>query len=179
MLWILWILGVLILLVTVFMALPLVLEIDTEREIFLAKWQGIFAVRAIPGADGWRFFFKIFFFEKEWFPKMGTPSPPKISPKKPVRKKAGSPFSLRKMAQLAKNLFRAVNLKRLKIDWDTGDFVKNAWLFPVFHGLSGGKRQLTINFFGKQAFAILLQTRLGLLAWAVLKVFFQPKFLKK
>lgn len=176
----LWVFAVLFLVFVVLLTLPFRVEIDTTREIFEAKWLGIFGIRAVPEAEKWRLFFRIFFFEKEWFPEKGSPKKGRREPsKKSASKKKKPPFSLRQMWQLAKNMFRAVQVKHLKINWDTDDFVQNAWLFPLFQFMSRGNRQLSINFLGRQELAILLQTRLGLLAWAFLQTFFHTKFLKK
>jgi hypothetical protein len=66
-------------------------------------------------------------------------------------------------------------MEHLRINWDTGDFVLNAWLYPAFRMASRGQRQLYINFRGEQTLAIRLQTRLGALAVAGMRVIFTIK----
>ena len=136
-----------------------------------AEWKGVFGIRTIPEAERWRWFFKVFFFEKEWHPSQGKP---KAKKKKAVKKKKAA-IRLGQLWGLAKNMLRAVDVKRFYIDWDTDDFIQNARLYPAFQLLSGGNRQLHINFMGKQELAILLQTRPYRLAWAFLQVFFHSK----
>lgn len=170
----LWLIAIPLLLLFALLVLPLEVEVDTRRDIFSVKWKGIFGIRGVPAANRWRWFFSIFFFEKEWTEK--TKQPKSVEKKKV--KKAKSALSPGQMWRLLKNMLRAVDVKRLRINWDTGDFALNAQLFPLCHFLSRRGRQFQINFFGKQEFSILLQTRPYRLAWAFLQLFFHPKMYK-
>lgn len=76
---------------------------------------------------------------------------------------------------LFQHMMQAIKIQYLKIDWDTGDFLLNAWLYPAFHLVQRDQRQLHINFMGLQTIALRLQTRLGALALAVLRVFINSK----
>ena len=169
----LYFLLILVLLLGLLLWLPFQVEIDTERNVYLAKWTGIFGIRAVPGEQRWHWFFQVFFWETEWQPgkKKAKPEPPK----KPAAKKKKPPFTLRQGWSLMKNLWRAIELKRLRVNWDTGDFVRNAYLYPAFRSLSRGRRNLQINFFGKQELTIHLQTRPYRLAGAFLQAFFHSK----
>lgn len=167
-----WALLTLLLLLGILLWLPIELEIDTNRSIYRARWRGLLGFRGVPTESGWQWFFQFLFFEKKWKLQEKKPKPPK---KKKRKKKKGLPISPKQMFALAKKLIQTFKVIRFRINWDTGDFVKNAYLYPLFHVLSRGRRQLHINFTGNQELCIHLQTRLVLLAGAFLQVFFQPK----
>lgn len=171
----LWFLLSILLFFGLLLWLPLEVEIDTNHALYRARWRGIFGIRGVPEEQGWRWFFKILGWEKEW--KAGTKKPvaPKRTPHKPPAKKTKRPFSPRQMWALAKNLFSAVKVKRFRLDWDSGDYIRNAQLYPLFHSLSKRGRSWNINFMGREELEILLQTRLWYLAAAFLRVFFKPK----
>jgi hypothetical protein len=166
----LWFIGsVLFILATLFW-LPLQLEIETGHGVYKVEWGGILSIRAVPGEERWRWFYTVLFWAKEW-----VPSNTRRVIKKPKTKRRKPPMSPKNALALAGNLFWAIKIKRFRLDWDTGDFVRNAQLYPFFHALSNRKWQLAINFSGKEELAILLQTRLWHLFTAILRSFFQPK----
>jgi len=173
---VIWILLSLLLLFGLILWLPIRVVIDTEQATYRVSMQGIFAFWLIPEAERWRWFFQLFFWQKEWSPGKKEAKkvldPPK---KKPSGIKRKSRFSTKMIRALFMNLRRAIQVQQLRINWDTGDFVLNAWLYPAFRMLSRGNRQLYINFLGEQAMVIRLQTRLGLLALAAMRVFINSK----
>lgn len=171
-----WILLFLVLLFGLIFWLPIRVEIDTEQPNYRVSWQGIFAFWAMPGEQRWRWFFRVFFWQKEWDPSKKEAKKASDSPKKkPSGAKRKSRFSIKMMRALFKNLLGAIKVQQFRINWDTGDFVLNAWLYPAFRMLSCGNRQLYINFLGEQAMVIRLQTRLGLLVLAAMRVFINSK----
>ncbi len=164
----LWFLLSIFLLLVLLLWLPLELEIDTRHALYRARWLGIIAFRGLPDGEGWRWYFKVFFWEKEWKSGSRQSSPPK---KKQTRKFKRRP-SARQVWSLVKNLFRAVKVKRIRVNWDTGDYVWNAQLYPLFSSLNRQGRQLSINFIGREELEIHLQTRLWNIAGAILRSFF-------
>ncbi len=171
-----WLLILLLLLFSLLLLLPIRVEIDTEQEIYRASWRGIFICWVVPQEERWRWYVQLFFWQMEWKPG-ATPSPKEPPPakKKPVTARRKSSFSIRQARAIFKNLWRAISMEHLRLNWDTGDFVLNAWLYPAFRLASQGQRQLFINFFGEQTLAMRLQTRPGLLVLAAMRVFLTLK----
>jgi hypothetical protein len=167
---VLWFLPLVLLFLVLLLWLPLEVEIDTGLAVYRARWWGVFGIRAVPDSEKWRWFLNVFFWENELRPGGTKPS---VRKRRANKKKRTIP--LKRILSLAKNLFQAIKIKRFRLDWDTGDFVSNAQLYPLFHALSNRKRQLAINFDGKEELEILLQTRLWDLTKAVLRSFVQPK----
>lgn len=168
-----WFLLFLFLLFGLLFWLPIRVEVDTAQQKYRVSWKGIFVVWGVPHETGFHWFYQIFFWKTAWKTSEKTP---KLVNKPLKREKTSSKptmrFSIRKIRPLFRVFSKAIRIKRLRITWDTGDFVCNAWLYPFFRRYSRRKRQLFINFFGEQELAIILQTRLGLLLMAGLRVFF-------
>lgn len=156
--------------------LPIVVEIDTEHQIYRAEWQGIAAFWTIPEVEQWRWFFRLFFWEQEWNPKRKSMKKErKSATPKSTTAKSKRTFSVKRRIVLFHRLLKAITIERVKINWDTNDFILNAWLWPVFYLIGGNHKQISINFSGKQALAIRLQTRFGLLLIAIIRAFFSPE----
>jgi hypothetical protein len=166
----LWFLLCLLLVMLLLLWLPFDVEIDTHHGIYQARWRGIFSIRLVPAEERWQWFYKLFFWENPLHFKQQKPRP-----KKSAAKKSKSKISFKQVLALFKNLLHAIKIKRFRLDIDTGDYVRNAQLYPLFHILSKPGRQYRINFMGKEELEILLQTRLWHLAGAVLRTFITPK----
>lgn len=69
----------------------------------------------------------------------------------------------------------AIKVKRLYVNWDTDNYLLNAYLYPFTHALRLKSGYLKINFAGRQDVDVLLQTRLCRLAWAYLQILFHSK----
>jgi len=177
MIWLLIIPCFLLLVLLILLWFPLEIEVDTQENIYQVRWYGMFALWVVLTEDArWRWFYQIFYWQREWVVGKTTPKAPKPKDQnttpKTVKPKSNISFSLRKIRPILKSLSKVLHFQRLILNLDTGDFLLNAWLYPAFQAASQKNRQLSINFWGKQDLAFLLQTRLGLMAIAGLKVFF-------
>lgn len=168
----LWFFLSLILLAGLLLWLPLQVEVDTENGLYRAGWGGIFGVRATMAGDRWQWFYRIFFWEKQAMPDGKKARAGKT--RKPKAKKPSFPLSPRQAWFLMKKLLRAVEVKRFYLDWDTGDFIWDAYLYPLCR-LTRANRHVHINFSGRQELAIHLQARPYRLAGAALQAFFHSK----
>lgn len=152
--------------------LPLVLEIDSEKDIYRVRWSRIIDFRMIPDEKGLNWVFTVF---NKKIQLSGAPKKSAPEQAKPVPKKKSS-FPTRLIWPMLKNLPRAFLIKRFRVNWDTGDFIRNAHLYPLFYLWSNRRMQLGINFVGQQEIAIFVQTRLFSLAQAFLRAYFSYKF---
>jgi len=56
------------------------------------------------------------------------------------------------------------------MDIDTDDFLLNAWLVPAFSAVNNGQNvQMQVNFEGNMFLDLDLRTRIGALAWILIK----------
>lgn len=179
-----WVLFVLLLLLGLVLWAPVELKVDTTKDVYWAGWKGIFSVQVVPSEEeGFRFFYRVFFYCAEWRPgadKRGTASPKnRPKPQKPVRAKRSPSLSWQKGWALFRNLLRAVEVKRFYLDIDTDDYVRNALLFPLFSVLRTKKRELSINFQGRQELILHARVRPMWVAGALIRTFLPIKILKR
>jgi hypothetical protein len=170
-----WLLFIVIFGIVILLWLPLEVEVDTVNQVYAARWSRLMDFRLIPGEHVWKWQLKVLFWDitikKD--PQKSIKTPEK--PNKPAKNKNRKPFPYRKIPAMLKNLTWACRTRQFFVNWDTDDFVLNAWLYPAFRMLSKERRQLFINFLGKQECTIQLYTRPGLLAVAMIRVFLTSK----
>lgn len=180
-----WIFLVFLALLALLLWIPLVVEIDSEHDFFEVRWGRVVKANMIFSTRGAFLLIAFSGWKKEiaLFPPAAQTAQKKQS-EPALQKRARSGKAKRKMkwsewkhllGVIYRQIKKAIIVKRLHIDWDTDDFSLNAWLYPVFHRLNGHNRQLSINFMGRRHVALLLYTRLGLLAAAGLKVYISSK----
>lgn len=168
-----WLILLLIFALGLLFWLPIRLEIDTVQNIYRANWYGLMSIWVAPDEEGWQWFFQVFRWKKSLKRKSRlSQKSQKIAPKSKRNSKPVQRLNLHQALTLFRNVRNAIIVRRLRLNWDTGDFVLNAWLYPVFRRISRGPRQFFINFHGKQELSLLLQTRLGLLSIAALRAYF-------
>ena len=167
-----WFVLALVVLLILPLFFPVEIEVDTKAAIYRARWRGVVGVRVLPNEKGWHWFYQILFFEKKWRPsKMKSTKP--VSGKEPQAQK--NFLTRRQIWLLIKKCVMAFQCKRLFINWDTNDYISNAYLYPLAHLTSKHKRSFKINFAGKQEVDLLLQVRPIRLLLAFLAVLFFVK----
>ncbi len=65
-------------------------------------------------------------------------------------------------------LLKKVKIKKCVISFDTGDYLRNAWLFPVLYLFSSSNRILNINFQNKTVIKLKIVARPAGLLWTYL-----------
>jgi hypothetical protein len=79
--------------------------------------------------------------------------------KKKKRKKEGS-IPINKIRKMAIRIMKSFTIEKLYWNMDTGDYVLNARLMPVFAAVSNNKRHLIINFQETNEFEIIVKNRI-------------------
>ncbi len=136
---------------------PIVLFIDTSTNQYFVQAKGVVKASILPDEKEFiKVRCKIFFYTFYFFPlrkrkkKIGEKSADTKKKKKKNRR-----FNARKIGEV----LRSFRLKRLELQLDTGDYVLNAKLVPVFVFLNYKLGNFAINFQGKNHFAMELQNR--------------------
>ncbi len=155
------------------LCLPVEVEVSTDDNLYRARWKGIFAFRVVPDMERWRFYWQLFFFEKEFRPGHKK----QTEPQQPAGKKR-SPLTPRQGWRLFRNLLRTIEVRRLRVNLDTDDFARNAILYPLLQALSQGNRQLSTNFHGDLELSMLLRVRPYRVAGALWQTFVHPKLFR-
>lgn len=167
-------LFLLVLIATVFL-LPFKLKLNTQKEYYIVGWGNLLQFQVVPEEANWRLYLKIAWWERELHLKASKKS--NAAPRK-KSSKGKSAFSPAKGWALFKNLLRSIRVKKMEVNWDFHDYVFNAYMYPVFHQLSKGKRKLYVNFAGTQAINLCLQTNLFRIARAFWQTFIHPKIFR-
>lgn len=174
---VLWILLLLIGLILVYiLCVPIILEINTN-----SGWYGLrvgrqFSLRIVldeitdPQVE-WRYVW----WHKRWsvlreLARRSADSPPKTDEQTPAKKKKKK---RKKRPALSFSSLRALlatfTCQRFYLDMDTGDVVRNAWLYPVGAFCQARGWPVAVNFEGRQTLIFQLENRLGRLLWAWLR----------
>ena len=66
------------------------------------------------------------------------------------------------------SVIRSMRIRKLSLDFDTDDFLLNAWLVPFFSSMNSENIQLRVNFEGTSSLILDLRARIGTLLWIVI-----------
>jgi len=145
---------------------PIRLEVNTWKGIYRVEWIGFGALNWLPEEGLDIIEIKLFFWKKRWAlsemqSKQGAL---KVKPKsKAAKKKSQSGLG---GWRLVKKIARTFKVQHCRLWIDTGDYLWNAWLFPVGWFLQNPNIGVWINFQGKNEGALLVENRLGRVLWA-------------
>lgn len=147
---------------------PIRLEINTWKGIYQIGWTGLGTLNWLPEEGLDVIETRLFFWKKRWVlsevqskqaDTKAKPEPVKSKAvKKPQRKFAWWP--------MVKKIVRTFKIRHCQVWLDTGDYLWNAWLFPVAWLFQTPNSGVWINFQGKNEGALLVENRLGRLLWA-------------
>ncbi|MDF0715396.1 hypothetical protein PY092_04480 [Muricauda sp. 334s03] len=119
---------------------PIQIYVDTATNKYFAGLKGLAKASFEPDEKEFlRVRLKVLFYEHCFYPltKSSKPKPSKKKKTKPRRK-----IKLRKMVRLLKSF----EVKRFALDMDTGDYVANAKMYPIFVLLNQYVASFHINF---------------------------------
>ncbi len=142
---------------------PVRLKINTMKHRYEIILPGIFRGMVIPTDDFlviklWIFAIPIKFDPLKPGKRKKTGKKEKIEKKKKKTKKGDIPVN--KIRTMAIRIMKSFTIEKLYWNMDTGDFVLNARLVPVFNAVSSTKRHLTINFQETNEFEIIIKNRI-------------------
>ncbi len=146
---------------------PIILCIDTFSNQYYIKLKG-FATVSLEQHEKeiLRLKFKILFFKFYVYPLKKTGSPKTKTIAKTTKKKRKTRIGFSKGLRLLKTF----KIKRLAMDIDTGDYVTNAKLYPLFTFLNYKYGNFTINYEGRTQLVLHMQNR----PIDIIKNYYQP-----
>lgn len=139
------------------------------------EWGGILGVLWAP-AESWEVLhLKVLWWRRQI--QLGqTPSEKDEQPRTattPAEKRKGSKgkrLSVKLLLKLLQRVVRTFQVRHCRITWDSGNFVWNAWAYPIARLLDTRVNgTVGINFVGRQEVHLVLENRLGRIVWAVSK----------
>jgi hypothetical protein len=169
---------------------PFKLEVNSESEVYRAGIPGLVLARVDPEGDFFIIRLRILFFRfcLDPFKPSGTEKRKEEKtgkderPKKKKKKKSSFPgrHIIKPSIKFIKDVFKAIKLNRLIVDFDTGDEVLNAKLYPLCFMISRQNRRVMVNFDDFQRIIIEIEARLiwfalggARFAW---RAYVKPKF---
>jgi hypothetical protein len=147
--------------------MPFRLIIDSTQGVYRLEWQYIGSAMLVETEEeDMGIQIQVLFFKKflpfEWFFQRRSKRVKQISPKRDLPKKNRDKLSVSKprlRPNLKKILF-SFKIKRCRINWDTDDYVWNAYLYPMAFFLFKRKETVIINFEGKRDIELVIENRL-------------------
>jgi hypothetical protein len=145
-----------ILLVIVLLFTPINLCLDTATNEYYLHYKGFAKASFVAHKEEiLRIKLKIFFWKKDIYPIRFLKSRKSKQKSKSKSRKFISGNGFRKGLSVLKSF----EIKRLAINIDTGDVVKNAKLYPIFTLLNYKYGSFNINFEGRNQLALYVQNR--------------------
>ena len=152
---------------------PFRFYIDTTINQYYFKWPGLIKVNFIP--DEVEIFYiriKIPFYHLHIYPikkliveeidkekEKETVKTEKNKKKRRVLRRINKK-EVRKIkffSRLGWKVFKALKMRKLDVDIDTGDVIYNAWLIPLFVSLNGNRTNLRVNYQGTVSIVLLFE----------------------
>lgn len=157
--------GLLLLLLLLLLIAPFRLIVDSRQQIFRFNWQPIGMAQLQMTEDDFVIRFKLFFWGMERSLLKMISSKKEEAEKKEKQAKRSKKKNSKKGFQFIRTriipVWKSFKLEKLRLQLDTDDYCRNAYLAPVFHLLSNGKnRQLSVNFSGDIELILIVQNRL-------------------
>lgn len=150
------IIAILVLLLVYLLWLPILLNIDTEMNQYHIRLKGLALLNVEGDAkEIIRLNLKVFFMKFTFYPlrrkkKAEAKKLPSVE-----KKKNGKCVAVKKILRIV----RTFEVKKIVIDMDTGDYVMNAKLFPVFMLLNSTKGSFRINFVDRNRLVLQIKNR--------------------
>lgn len=145
---------------------PLELQIDTRTPQASLRWISIGKAILVYESDKWWLRLNVLFFHKQWdLEKLILEKRKKTKRQRPRKKK-----KVHKTGRLKKffNLAKSFRIIKWQLAMDTGDVIKNAWLYPL--NFSRYTRQhLYINFVDENYLVMIIRNAPWKMAYAFLK----------
>ncbi len=165
--WLIILLTLLLVLLLWLLWAPLTLVIDSSQGLYRISWWGIASARIFAHEEQVLMIrFNIFFLRKNLglVDMLNKEKKAKTEKSKAKKKKYKGP-GWRKI----KSGIASFRVKEFHVELDTGDYVWNAWLFPIAYFVSRGNVRLQINFNRHNSARIVIENRMIRLLYAFLK----------
>lgn len=162
---------------------PIHILIDTTRRKYGAGILGLITARIVRKDDeGIRIRIKIFFFNIDLnpFKYINKESTSKVS-ESIIRKRKLQTKEFRFVMFILKTMWKIVKktkLKKVHLNIDTGDVIKNAYLIPGFVLINTGRWNFSVNYESKFELIIHVEHRLSVILWQIITNFINYKFKK-
>ena len=161
--------GIFLLLMAWILLAPMRLEIDTRSGLFRVRWVGFGAAQWLPEERLDCVYVETWFFRKRLFLGDLQTRPGRVKKRQKNPRKTKRSIRLATILKIFRNLRRSFRVRQCRVDWDTGDYLWNAWLFPVTRQWSRGN--VAINFSGRREIVLVVENSAGAVLMAITRSF--------
>lgn len=173
------ILAVLLLLSLWILVVPIVFYINTERNVYYIKLVSIAKAGLIFNKNDLYIRIRIFFMSFNIDPFKLSKKKKKEKEKEKKKKKPSAKKEIGKSFRAGRKMiaefFRSFKIREFYIEIDTGDVIKNAYLFPVSSFITNDKIQFSVNNDGVNLARVKIQNRLINFLIMFLRFYFRSK----
>jgi hypothetical protein len=138
--------------------MPFRLIIDSKQDVYRVEWQYMCSAMLVETEEDMGIQIQVLFFKKflpfDWFFQR------KSKPKKQTATTRDPSVSKPFLRPNLKKILFSFRVKRCRINWDTDDYVWNAYLYPIAFFLFRTKETVIINFEGKRDIELVIENRL-------------------
>lgn len=173
------ILAVLLLLALWILVVPVVLYINTERNVYYLKLVSIAKACLIFNENDLYIRIRVFFMSFSINPLKLSKKKKKEKEKEKKKKKPSSKKKIGKSFNAGRKMiaefFRSFKIREFYVEIDTGDVIKNAYLYPVSSIIPHDKLEFSVNNNGTNIARINIQNRLINFLYIFLRFYFRSK----
>jgi len=155
---------ILLLIILWLLLTPVIIYADSDENLYYVKMRGVFTLSPVFRNEEFRLRVNVPFYTFYIDPTKEKAEKKKKKKEKfkevEVKKESKGKMKWKDMSRFISSIWRTFKLRKLELNIDTGDFIRNAWLVPVFHFASRDKVRLTTNFNGDFDLKLDIQNRL-------------------
>jgi hypothetical protein len=166
MIW-LYILIALLTIVTYLLIVPIQLVVNTETKRYFLNYPGIIKVSLDnPDQHFTKLRIRILFISFNLNPLGNKRAQKKVTEKK---SRTGKSINIKRLVNLFGSIVQNFKIKKLRADFDTGDFPLNANLYPITQSINGNNIDINVNFENRNQFDIYIITQIYKLIFSLFK----------
>ena len=156
------IIVLLLLLLGYLLWMPIVLKIDTDSHEYYLQMKGLAKASVLGDKDEvLKVKLNVLFLNFNFYPlrKISASKKKKLASKEGKEDVEKKKRNWTRQGQRALRVLKTFEVKHLLVDLDTGDYVLNAKLYPVFFMLNRWEGSFAINFMNRNRLALIVQNR--------------------
>lgn len=168
-------LAILVVLVAWILIAPIVFYLNTDRMYASARISGLIKAEAEWAGQKPKITIELFFFNIP-LPKTKASKAEINEPEKIKKKKNHFKIKPGIIIKYTKAFFKSFYIKIFRLKLDTGDYLVNAWLYPVFCMIrDDGQISCSVNFDDELSLEMMVTNRMGRLAWIGMKMWLEMR----
>jgi hypothetical protein len=144
---------------------PFSLYLDTYRDDYCLRWRSLGSARLLLLEGELAIRLHIGPWRRDLYPLRPSAKQKTANQHKEQLPKKKRSFPWRKMQRV----LQSFTIRELHLEIDTGDYARNAWLYPLVYAIKPLRQHVQVNFLGRNEGVLVVENRLWKIAWAMLR----------